>query len=113
MLVVDDQLGVLNFMRIGLKARGFDVTTTTTGEQALALIRSAKPDILLLDIVMPGLDGFAVLRNLRAFTQLPVLAFSSNAENGDGARRLGANDFMCKPFDLEELVAKIRAMLRC
>lgn len=110
-LVVDDHPKVLRFIEIDLKLRGFEVVTTTSGEKALELIKSKKPDIMLLDIVMPGLDGFEVLRQLRAFSQLPVIAISASPGSHDGAMRLGANDFMTKPFHPSEMVSRIRALL--
>ncbi len=112
-LVVDDQRKVLRFVEIDLKLRGFEVVTTTSGKEALELIRSAKPDIMLLDIVMPGMDGFEVLRQLRAFSQLPVIAFSASIANYDEAIRLGANDFMSKPFKANDMVSRINAFLSC
>jgi two-component system KDP operon response regulator KdpE len=110
-LVVDDHPKVLRFVEIDLKLRGFKVITTTSGEEALELVKSAKPDIMLLDIIMPGIDGFAVLKELRTFTKLPVIAFSASPGNQDEARRLGANDFMNKPFDPDDMVRKIKALL--
>ena len=112
-LVVDDQRKVLRFVEIDLKLRGFEVVTTTSGKEALELIRSAKPDIMLLDIVMPGMDGFEVLRQLRAFSQLPVIAFSASIANYDEAIQLGANDFMSKPFKANDMVSRINAFLSC
>ncbi len=111
-LVVDDHPKVLRFIEIDLKLRGFKVITTTSGEEALELVKSAKPDIVLLDIIMPGIDGFAVLKELRTFTKLPVIAFSASPGNQDEALRLGADDFMHKPFDPDDMVRKIKALLR-
>jgi two-component system KDP operon response regulator KdpE len=111
-LVVDDQPKVLRFIEIALRVRGFEVTSTTSGEEALELAKSSAPDIMLLDIIMPGLDGFEVLKNLRSFTQLPVVAFSATAENRDRALLLGANDFINKPFYPDELVVRITAILQ-
>jgi two-component system KDP operon response regulator KdpE len=110
-LVVDDHPKVLRFIEIDLKLRGFEVITTTSGEEALGLVKSAKPDIMLLDVIMPGMDGFEVLKKLRAFTQLPVIAFSASSGNYNGAMQLGANDFMIKPFQPDEMVSRIRALL--
>jgi two-component system KDP operon response regulator KdpE len=110
-LVVDDHPKVLRFIEIDLKIRGFEVVTTTSGNQALELVKSAKPDIMLLDIVMPGMDGFEVLRKLRDFTQLPVIAFSASPGNYHQAMRLGANDFVPKPFQPDEMASKIEALL--
>jgi two-component system KDP operon response regulator KdpE len=110
-LVVDDQPKVLRFIEIDLKLRGFEVITTTSGSEALELVRSAKPDIMLLDIIMPGMDGFEVLKKLRNFTQLPVIAFSASPGNYHEAMRLGANDFMSKPFQADEMASKIKSLL--
>jgi DNA-binding response OmpR family regulator len=110
-LVVDDQRKVLRFMEIDLKLRGFEVITTTSGKEALELIRSARPDIMLLDIVMPEMDGFEVLRVLRGFSQLPVIAFSASIVNYDAAIQLGANSFIPKPFKSDDMVSRIKAFL--
>jgi DNA-binding response OmpR family regulator len=110
-LVVDDHPKVLRFIEIDLKIRGFEVVTTTSGNQALELVKSAGPDIMLLDIVMPEMDGFEVLRKLRDFTQLPVIAFSASPGNYHEAMRLGANDFISKPFQPDEMASKIEALL--
>jgi DNA-binding response OmpR family regulator len=110
-LVVDDQPKVLRFIEIDLKLRGFKVITTTSGEEALELVKSAKPDIVLLDIIMPGMDGFAVLKELQTFIKLPVIAFSTSPGNQDEALRLGANDFMHKPFDPDDMARRIKALL--
>ena len=111
-LVVDDHLKVLRFVELDLRLRGFEVFSTTSGQEALDLVKSAKPDIMLLDIIMPGMDGFELLRQLRAFTDLPVIAFSASPGNRDSAIRVGANDFMPKPFDADEMVVRINKLLR-
>ena len=110
-LVVDDHPKVLRFIEIDLKLRGFEVITTTSGSEALELVKSAKPDIMLLDIIMPEMDGFEVLKKLRDFTQLPVIAFSASPGNYHEAIRHGANDFMPKPFQPDEMVRRIKALL--
>ncbi len=110
-LVVDDHPKVLRFIEIDLKLRGFEVVTTTSGSEALELVKSGKPDIVLLDIIMPGMDGFEVLQKLRDFTQLPVIAFSASPGNYQDAMRLGASDFMAKPFQPDEMVKRIKALL--
>ena len=102
-LVVDDHPKVMKFIEIDLKLRGFQVICASCGEEALELVKSAKPDIVLLDIVMPGMDGFEVLRKMRDFTPLPVIAFSASPGNQDSAIQLGANDFIPKPFDPDEI----------
>jgi len=110
-LVVDDHPKVLRFIEIDLKLHGFEVITATSGEEALRLVELAKPDIMLLDIIMPGMSGFEVLRRLRSFTHLPVIAFSASPGERDGVLRLGANDFVAKPFSSEELAMRIKVLL--
>ena len=110
-LVVDDHSKVLRFIEIDLKLRGFEVITTTSGEEALEMVKSAKPDIMLLDIVMPVTDGFTVLKKLRTFSQLPVIAFSAGPENQDEALRLGASCFLHKPFDPDNMTRNIKVLL--
>lgn len=112
-LVVDDHPRVLRFIEIDLKLRGFEVVTTTSGEEALELVKSKKPDIMLLDIIMPGIDGLEVLKQLRAFSQLPVIAFSASHGSHDDAIRVGASDFISKPFQPDEMVRRIRILLGC
>jgi two-component system KDP operon response regulator KdpE len=111
-LVVDDHPKVLTFIEIDLKLRGFDVLCAISGKEALEMVSSAKPDIVLLDMIMPGMDGFAVLKELRTFTDLPVIAFSASPGNQDPALRAGANDFMHKPFDPNDMVRRIKAFLK-
>jgi two-component system KDP operon response regulator KdpE len=111
-LVVDDHPRVLTFIEIDLKLRGFCVLTTSSGEKALELVSSAKPDIVLLDMVMPGMDGFEVLKKLRTFTNLPVIAFSASPGNQDPAMSAGANDFVYKPFDPDDMAKKIKTFLK-
>jgi two-component system KDP operon response regulator KdpE len=110
-LVVDDHPRVLRFIEIDLKLRGFEVITTTSGEEALELVKSGEPDIMLLDIIMPEIDGFEVLKQLRAFSQLPVIAFSASHASHDDAIRLGADDFITKPFHPDEMVRRIGALI--
>jgi two-component system KDP operon response regulator KdpE len=110
-LVVDDHPRVLRFIEIDLKLRGFEVLTTTSGEAALKLVKSSEPDIMLLDIIMPEMDGLEVLKKLRAFSQLPVIAFSASHASQDDAIRLGASDFITKPFHPDEMVRRIDVLL--
>jgi two-component system KDP operon response regulator KdpE len=110
-LVVDDNPKVLKFIEIDLKLHGFEVATTTSGKEALELVKSKKPDIMLLDIIMPVMDGLEVLRQLRALSQLPVIAFSASHGNRDDALRLGANAFISKPFQPDDMVRRIEALI--
>ena len=110
-LVVDDDVKILRFIRSSLTLAGNVVITTTSGEEALELLDSGKPDIMLLDIVMPVMDGFEVLRRVRAVSELPVIASSAHVSAAEEALRLGANDFLAKPFIPDELVKRIKTLL--
>ena len=110
-LVVDDELRIVRFLRTSLSARGYEVISATNGEEALELARVEQPDIMLLDLFLPVIDGFEVLRKLRSFSRLPVIAFSANDSARDRVLNLGANDFIAKPFAPDDLVKRIEAVL--
>jgi two-component system KDP operon response regulator KdpE len=112
-LVVDNHPKVLRFIEIDLKLRGFEVITTVSGVEALELVKKEKPDIMLLDIIMPVMDGFEVLRQLRSFSQLPVIAFSASPGSRDDAIHLGASDFVAKPFHPDDMAGRIEALIGC
>ena len=106
-LLVDDHPQLLNFIRLGLKLKGYEVVTAVSGQNALEAVRSNGLDIMLLDIRLPDIDGFQVLRELRKFSALPVIAYSATPEYNDRAVKSGADLFMAKPFDMDQLVEKI------
>jgi len=106
-LVVDDEPSILHVIKIGLGIAGYDVVTTTNGEAALQLVQTQKFDIMLLDILMLPLTGFDVLKRLREFSQIPVIAMTAKNDLGARALKEGANDFVAKPFLPEQLVKKI------
>lgn len=110
-LVVDDEPAILKFVRLSLKAQGYDVLTALNGEEALQLVKSKNPDIILLDVLMPGKNGFQVLEELRTFSQLPVIVFSARISVRDTALSLGANGFIAKPFTPGTVVERIEAIL--
>ena len=110
-MLVDDERAILRVLSIKLKVSGYDVLTAINGQEALDMLVSAKPDIMLLDVIMPGMNGFEVLQKLRAVSQLPVIVFSARPENAHKAIELGANDFLSKPFDVDDLVEKIQKLL--
>jgi len=110
-LLVDDELSILRLLTIKLKVSGYDVMTATDGQEALDLIDSARPDIMLLDVIMPGIDGFEVLRRLRPASRLPIIVYSARTTNKHEALSLGANDFLPKPFDVDELEKRIALLL--
>jgi len=111
-LLVEDEERILRFMNISLRAAGYRVLTATTGEQALELVQSKKPDMMLLDIFLPGMNGLDALRKLRTFSQLPVIVISARDSLGPEALELGANEFITKPFKPEDLIRRMRAILR-
>lgn len=114
-LVVDDDPAVTSVLKRGLAYEGFAVDTAASGEEALALARQRLPDLVILDIMMPGLDGLEVLRRLRAADpQLPILMLTARDAPADEVKGLteGADDYVVKPFTFEVLVARIRALLR-
>jgi len=110
-LIVDDEQAILKFLIIKFKLSGYDVMTASNGGEALKHLAEWNPDILLLDILMPGTDGFAVLQSLRDHSLLPVLAFSAKRENEKKAMELGANDFIFKPFDLDDMLERVTKLL--
>jgi two-component system KDP operon response regulator KdpE len=113
-LIVEDEPALLRALRINLRARGYDVTTATAGREALAEARRRPPDVLLLDLGLPDMDGGEVIRELRSWSAAPVIVLSGRAGSGDkiGALDAGADDYVTKPFDMEELLARLRAALR-
>jgi DNA-binding response OmpR family regulator len=110
-LVVDDDARVLNFIMLKLILKGFGVITATSGEEALNLVSSRKPDVVLLDIVMYPMNGLEVLKRLRAGHRPPVIAMSAHTSAAREALSLGANDFISKPFHPDELVERIKNLL--
>jgi len=115
-LIVDDEQEIRQFLDIVLREKGFDVLTAGGGAEALGLARSALPDLVLLDIMMPEMDGWTVLERLKAeepTARVPVAMLSARAETADRLRavRVGAADYITKPFSLRDLLARIQALL--
>ena len=114
-LVIDDDPAVMKLLKRGLTYEGFAVETAGSGEAGLALAREQPPDLVILDIMMPGIDGLEVLRRLRAVdAQLPVLFLTARDAPKDQVEGLekGADDYVVKPFTFEVLLARVRALLR-
>jgi len=113
-LVVDDEPQILRSLRTTLASHGYDVQTAATGEEALAAVDGRLPDLVVLDLVLPGLSGLEVCRRLRARASLPILVLSARGDERDkvAALDLGADDYLTKPFGVNELLARIRAALR-
>ena len=113
-LVVDDDPAMRRTLSINLRARDYDVETAGDGRSALQVVDERMPDVVLLDLGLPDLDGVAVLTQLRSFTQVPVIVVSARSESDDKveALDLGADDYITKPFSIEELLARVRAASR-
>ncbi|NGX06319.1 response regulator transcription factor [Mycobacteroides franklinii] len=114
-LVVDDESNIVELLSVSLKFQGFDVYTADSGAAALDLARTVRPDAVILDVMMPGMDGFGVLRRLRADgIDAPTLFLTARDGLQDkiAGLTLGADDYVTKPFSLEEVVARLRVILR-
>jgi len=113
-LIVEDDQTLLGVLRYNLAKEGYDVVTASDGAQALEVARSEKPEVIVLDIMLPKLDGFEVCRILRREMIVPILMLTAKTEEIDKVvgLELGADDYMTKPFSVREFLARIRAMLR-
>ena len=113
-LVVEDDETLLDVLKYNLAKEGYEVVTAVDGVQALEIARSENPDLIILDIMLPKLDGFEVCRILRKEMTVPILMLTAKVEEIDKVvgLEIGADDYMTKPFSLRELLARIRAMLR-
>ncbi len=109
--MVDDEERILKFIKIKLKVSGYEVVTAANGQEALALVASDKSDLVLLDIFMPVMDGFEMLKRLRTFSTVPVIIISAHASMVEKALELGANDCITKPFSPDELLKRIENLL--
>ena len=113
-LVVDDEPQLLRTLAINLRARRYDVHTAATGAEALDLAAAHPPDVVILDLGLPDMDGTRVVAGLRAWTEVPILVLSGRSDSADKVDALdaGADDYVTKPFGMEELLARLRAMTR-
>ncbi len=113
-LVVDDEPRYLKLLRFNLEAAGYEVITAANGEEALSLVAKKIPDMILLDIRLPGIDGYEVCANIREFSSVPIIMLTAKGEEREKVQglRLGADDYVTKPFGAEELMARIEAILR-
>ncbi len=113
-LVVDDERGLVRIMRLNLEQDGFEVFEANNGAQAMDRLRAVIPDLVLLDVMMPDLDGFTVLRMIREVGSTPVIMLTAKGEEADKVKglELGADDYVTKPFSPKELTSRIRAVLR-
>lgn len=113
-LVVDDEEHVAELIRLLLERDGFEVVEARDGNEALARVRDDLPDLVILDVMMPGLDGFSTLKEIRGFSNVPVIMLTVQAGDVDRVRglELGADDYLGKPFNHRELVGRVKAVLR-
>lgn len=113
-LVVDDEERMVRFIRLNLEHDGFQVVEAFRGNKAIDLVRTQLPDLVLLDVMMPDIDGFEVLRLIRETSNVPVIMLTAKGEEEDRVRGLemGADDYITKPFSPRELVSRVRAVLR-
>ena len=113
-LAVDDDTAVLRTLTINLRAHGYEVESADDGRTALHVIDERMPDLVLLDLGLPDINGIAVLRQIRSFSQVPVIVVSARSDSEDKveALDLGADDYVTKPFSIEELLARVRAATR-
>lgn len=113
-LVVDDEERMVRFIRLNLEHDGFVVSEAFNGKQAIQQLRDVSPDLILLDVMMPDLDGFEVLEIIRETSKVPVLMLTAKGEEDDRVRglELGADDYITKPFSPREMVSRVKAVLR-
>ena len=113
-LVVDDEAPIRDMLEYGLDRAGFSVRAVPDGRASLDLLRSWRPDIIVLDVMLPEMDGITLLPELRRLTEVPIVMLSARSETGDKVSALssGADDYVAKPFELEELVARLNSALR-
>lgn len=113
-LIVDDEKRMVRFIRLNLEHDGFQVIQAFNGKDAIEQVRSALPSLVLLDVMLPDIDGFQVLQKIREFSSVPVIMLTAKGEEDDRVRGLewGADDYVTKPFSPRELVSRVRAVLR-
>ncbi len=113
-ILIDDEAALHKYVGTNLRARGYEVRSASDGTEALKLLSETVPDLVILDINMPGPDGFQVLEAIRREMDVPVIMLSARGREGDKVRALdlGADDYLTKPFGIEELLARVRAALR-
>jgi two-component system, OmpR family, KDP operon response regulator KdpE len=113
-LIVEDDKAILNFMRVSLKARDYTCLEAQTGKEGLELFTLNRPDLVILDLGLPDMDGTEVLKEIRSFSQTPIIVVTARGQENEKADTLdmGADDYLCKPFSIVELLARIRVALR-
>lgn len=113
-MVVDDDPNIRELVRLYLEKEGFEVVCAERGDEAVKLFRSSPPNLMLLDVMLPGMDGWQVCREVRKISNIPIIMLTAKDETFDKVLglELGADDYIVKPFDMKELVARIKAVIR-
>src|SRR5437588_11234032 len=113
-LIIEDEEAIVHLLKLYLKDAGFDVLVAGDGADGLALHAQERPDLVILDIMLPALDGFEVCRRIRAWSKTPILMLTARVDEDDriAGLDLGADDYLVKPFSPRELVSRVRASLR-
>ena len=113
-LVVDDEISIIKFLRANLESKGYEVLAAMNGAEALQIFEMELPDLVILDIMMPKMDGFEVCRRIREWSKVPIIMLSARGDEEDKVKclDLGADDYTTKPFGANELIARVRAVLR-
>ena len=113
-LIVDDDINICELLRLYLEKEGFTTKIANDGVAAIDTFKSENPDLMLLDIMLPGLDGWQVCREIRKFSDKPIIMLTAKGETFDKVLglELGADDYVTKPFDTKEIIARIKAVLR-
>ena len=113
-LVVDDEKLYRHLLQVNLETEGYEVITGTNGEECLDLVSKKHPDLVILDVMMPKMDGFTALERIRQFSEVPVIMLTGKNEEQDRVKGLniGADDYVAKPFSATELIARVRSVLR-
>ena len=113
-LIVDDDENICELLRLYLEKDGFETVVANDGEQAVKYAQQYNPDLILLDIMLPLLDGWQVCREIRKTSETPIIMLTAKGETFDKilGLELGADDYVCKPFDTKEVIARIKAVLR-
>ena len=112
-MVVDDDPNIRELVRLYLEKEGFEVTCAERGDEAVKMFRASPPNLMLLDVMLPGMDGWQVCREVRKISNIPIIMLTAKDETFDKVLglELGADDYIVKPFDMKELVARIKACL--